>query len=175
MSKHNIFDLHWTRHRENLQYPDFNNIALELMAMDYYYRNLTPVHLQLSCTAFASTRPHINTLRPRQDGRHFADAIFTCIFFNENCCILMKFSLKYIRKGPIDNNPALVQIMAWRRSGDKPLSETMMVRSLDLNELTHSDLNETANILQIVVSNALPGMKIFVLLVKFHWSLFLRV
>ena len=68
----------------------------------------------------------INTLRPRQDGRHFADDIFTCIFFNENCCILIKFSLKYVRKGPIDNNPALVQIMAWRRPGDKPLSEPRM-------------------------------------------------
>ena len=65
----------------------------------------------------------INTLRPGQDGRHFADAIFTCIFINKNCCILIKFSLKYVRKDPVDNNPALVQIMAWRRSGDKPLSE----------------------------------------------------
>ena len=69
----------------------------------------------------------VNTLRPRQDGRHFADDVFTCIFFNENCCILIKFSLKYVRKGPIDNNPALVQITAWRRPGDKPLSEPMMV------------------------------------------------
>ena len=71
-----------------------------------------------------------NTLRPRQDGRYFADDIFTCIFSNENCCILLKFSLKYVRKGPIDNNPALVQIMAWRRSCDKPLSEPMMVSLL---------------------------------------------
>ena len=70
---------------------------------------------------------HINTLRPRQDGRHFADDIFTCIFFNENCCILIKFSLKYVRKGAIDNNPALDQIMAWRLSGGKPLSEPMMI------------------------------------------------
>ena len=70
---------------------------------------------------------YINTLRPKQDGRHFADAIFTCNFFNENCCILITFSLKYFRNGPIDNNPALVQIMAWRRSGDKPLSEPMMI------------------------------------------------
>ena len=73
------------------------------------------------------TRQALNTLRPTQDGRHFADDIFTCIFFNENCCILIKFSLKYVRKGPIDNNRALVQIMAWRRSGDKPLSEPMMI------------------------------------------------
>ena len=69
----------------------------------------------------------INTLRPGQDGRHLADDIFTRIFFNENCCILIKFSLKYVRKDPNDNNPALVQIMAWRRSGDKPLSEPMMI------------------------------------------------
>ena len=69
----------------------------------------------------------INTLRPRQDGRHFADDIFMCNFFNENCCILIKFSRKYFRKGPIDNNRALVQIMAWRRSGDKPLSEPIMI------------------------------------------------
>ena len=68
-----------------------------------------------------------NTLRPRQDGRHFADDIFTCIFVNGNCCILVKFSLKYGRNGPIDDNRALVQIMAWRRSGDKPLSEPMMI------------------------------------------------
>ena len=68
-----------------------------------------------------------NTLRPRQDRRHFADDIFTCIFFNENCCILITFSLKYVRKGPIDNNSASVQIMAWRRSGDKSLSEPMMI------------------------------------------------
>ena len=69
----------------------------------------------------------INTLRPIQDIRHFADDILTCIFFNENCCILIKFSLKFVRNGPIDKNPALVQIMAWRRSGDKPLSEPMMI------------------------------------------------
>ena len=48
-------------------------------------------------------------------------------FSNENCCILIKFSLKYVRKGPIDNNPALVQIMTWRLSGDKSLSEPMMI------------------------------------------------
>ena len=69
----------------------------------------------------------LNTLRPRPDGRHFADDIFTCIFFNEDCCILIEHSLKYVRKGQIDNNRTLVQIMAWRQSGDKPLSEPMMI------------------------------------------------
>ena len=68
----------------------------------------------------------INTLRPRQNGRHFADDILNRIFVNENVRVSTKFSLKFIPKGPINNIPALVQIMAWRRLGDKPLSEPMM-------------------------------------------------
>ena len=72
----------------------------------------------------------INTLRLRQNGRHFADDVFKCIFLNENVWISIKFSLKFVPKGPIYNNPALVQIMAWRLSGDKPLSEPMMVSLL---------------------------------------------
>ena len=48
-------------------------------------------------------------------------------FLQWNCCILIKLSLKYVRKGPIDNNRALVRTTAWRRSGDKPLSEPMMI------------------------------------------------
>ena len=71
-----------------------------------------------------------NTLRPRQDGRHFPDDTFKRIFVNENVSIPIKISLKFVPKGPINNIPALVQIMAWRRPGDKPLSEPMMVSLL---------------------------------------------
>ena len=58
-----------------------------------------------------------NTLRPGQNGRHFADDIFKRIFLNKNVRISIKISLKFVPKGPINNNPSLVQIMAWRRSG----------------------------------------------------------
>ena len=68
-----------------------------------------------------------NTLRPRQNGRHVSDDIFKCIFLNENVWILLKIWLKFVPKVWINNIPALVQIMAWRRPGDKPLSEPMMV------------------------------------------------
>ena len=71
---------------------------------------------------------HFNTLRPRQDGRHFADDVFKCIFLNKNLIISPKISLKFVPKGRINNIPVLVEIMAWRRPGDKPLSEPMMVR-----------------------------------------------
>ena len=72
----------------------------------------------------------VNTLRPRQNGSRFADDTFKHIFLNENVRISIKISLKFVPKGPINNNPSLVQIMAWRRSGDKPLSEPMMVSLL---------------------------------------------
>ena len=67
-------------------------------------------------------------LWPRRNGRHFVDDLFKCIFLNENIWISTNISLKFVPKGPINNIPALIQIIAWRRPGDKPLSESMMVR-----------------------------------------------
>ena len=81
--------------------------------------------------SFGCSSP-INSLRPRPNRRPFADDFFKCIFLNENEWILRRISLKYVPKVGINNIPALVQIMAWRRLGDKPLSEPMMV-----NLLTH--------------------------------------
>ena len=72
----------------------------------------------------------IDTLRPRQNGRHFTDDTFKRIFMNENVRISIKISLKFVPKGLINNIPALLQIMTWRRPGDKPLSEPMMVNLL---------------------------------------------
>ena len=82
------------------------------------------------CSSFASWFFTLNTLRPRQNGSRFADDTFKLIFLNENVRISIKISPKFVPKGPINNNPALVQIMAWCRSGDKPLSEPMMVSLL---------------------------------------------
>ena len=51
-------------------------------------------------------------------------------FLNEDVLILIKISLNFVPKGPSNDIPALVQIMAWCRLGDKPLSEPMMVSLL---------------------------------------------
>ena len=72
----------------------------------------------------------VNTSRPRQNGRHFPDDIFKYIFLNENVWISLKVSLKFVPKIPINNISVLVQIMVWRRPGDEPLSESMMVSLL---------------------------------------------
>ena len=49
-----------------------------------------------------------NTLSLRQNGLHFPDDIFNCIFFNENIWIVTEISLKFVPKGAINNIPALV-------------------------------------------------------------------
>ena len=54
----------------------------------------------------------VHQVNPNQNGHPFADATFKRTFFS------------------INNIPALVQTMAWRRPGDKPLSEPVMVTSL---------------------------------------------
>ena len=72
----------------------------------------------------------LNTLRRRQNGRHFPDNIFKCILLNENVWILPKTLLKFVPEVPINNIPAFVQIMVCRRPGNKPLSEPMMASLL---------------------------------------------
>ena len=50
----------------------------------------------------------LNRSPPGQNGRHYADGIFGCIFVNEKFCISIKISLKFVPQGPIGNNLALV-------------------------------------------------------------------
>ena len=59
--------------------------------------------------------------------RHFAEDILKCIFLNKKVRIPIKILLKIIPESPNNNIQVLVQIMAWCRQGDKPLSEPMMV------------------------------------------------
>ena len=111
-------------------------------------RSICPIHsiLYILCMSLLSCKPwfvisddmiwgldciyFINTLRQRQNGRHFADDMFKWIFLNENVWIPIEIPLKFVPKCSINSNTALFQIMAWRRPGDKPLSEPMLVRSL---------------------------------------------
>ena len=61
---------------------------------------------------------------------YFAFIIFTFISLFLFSWISIKISLKFVPKGPINYIPSLIQIMPWRRPGDKPLSEPVMVRWL---------------------------------------------
>ena len=93
--------------------------------MHFWDNSLNSFHIKAT---WAQVVPRIiDTLRLRQHGRHLTDNIFKCIFLNGNVWISLKISLKFVPKVWINNIPAFVQIMAWRRPDDKPLSEAMMV------------------------------------------------
>ena len=102
-----------------------------------WFNSLSDFRLYESNTSFMCVRLgwqldlityDINTLRPIQNGRHFPGDIFKWIFVNVNVWISISISLKFVARGPINNIPTLVQVMVWRRTGDKPLSEPMMVK-----------------------------------------------
>ena len=100
----------------------------KLICLFYHFSKLRSCGAKTKKISIVEDTDPINTLRPRQNGRHFADDNFKRIFLNENVRLSIEISLKFVTKVPINNIPVLVQIMAWRRPGDKPLSEPMMVR-----------------------------------------------
>ena len=51
--------------------------------------------------------------------------------FNESVCISITISLRFVPKGPIDYKSALVQAMAWHRTGEKPLPKSMLTKFTD--------------------------------------------
>ena len=62
----------------------------------------------------------VNTPSPLFSIRHFQ------MHFLEWKWISIKISLKFVLDGLINSIPALIPIMVWCQSGDKPLSESMM-------------------------------------------------
>ena len=120
----------------------------------------------------------LTTLRPRQNGRHFSDDTFRCFFLNENVSISIEISLKFVPKGLVSSIPALVQIMAWRHPGDKPLSEPMMVRLQTHICITRPKWVNTL----MPKQNGPPFPRNFLnaffsgeVWLKFQWHLFLRI
>ena len=109
-----------------MTYSKFSPILFHIYCQENVFWNV--VHM----LAILSVLQCVNTLRPRQNGHRFPDDFFKGIFINENVWVSIKISLKFVLEGSISNIPALVQIMALRRPGDKPLSEPMVV-----NLLTH--------------------------------------
>ena len=111
-------------------------LGIPLVQIMAWCRKATSHYLKQCCgnsTSADGICPlYVNTLRPRHNGRHFEDSIFKCIFLNEIILILIKISLKFILKSPINTIAALVQIMAWHWPGNKPWSESVMIILLTL-------------------------------------------
>ena len=112
----------------------FNTIQVWYFTTPGYLRSSLLRTQGKDTTAFRSSADIIalavNTLRPRQNSQHFPDGILKYIFLNEVVWIFINISLEFVSNGPVDNIPALVRVMAWRRLGEKPLSEPIVVSLL---------------------------------------------
>ena len=125
--------------REEVKSTDFPSLELNVVTLTAFNISretaintpFKPFPLLFQYTLKSEPIQSVNSFPPGQNGRHFADNVIRCILLNEKFFILIKISLKFVPKGPINNNPALVQIMACRQTGDKPLSEPMMAYFTD--------------------------------------------
>ena len=87
--------------------------------------------VQRSHAHVASLAKWVNTSPLDKMAAILADDTFNCIFLNENNKIQIQISLKYVPRNPIDNKPELVQVMAWRRAGDKPLPGPIITQFIE--------------------------------------------
>ena len=82
--------------------------------------------ISMWCIPYLNFQSLFKASLPGQYGHHFTDDIFQYIFFSERFCILIQISLKFVPNEPIDNKVALIQLMTWHQTGNKPLSEPML-------------------------------------------------
>ena len=123
-------------------------IGINLMPFDTFrlskfnilFTKITCVKVFKQCAKMFSIWPHLlesstgytlTYLTLDKMAANLADDIFNCILLNENDRIPIQISLKYVPRTPVDNMPVVVQVMAWRWTGDKPLPEPMMTRFID--------------------------------------------
>ena len=123
-------------------FPDILIHASVTAVTHEWYKKIAPsiVMLFVHCVHY-----WVNSSPPGQNGPHFADNIFRCIFQNEKFCIFIKISPKFVSKGPIDNNKAIGsdndlapnrhQAITWTKDG---LGWWHIYASLSLNKLTCS-------------------------------------
>ena len=99
---------HWSLFRKG----SINNIPALVQIMAWRRpgdKLLSEPMMVSSSTHICVTRPQwVNTLRPRQNGHHFAEDVFKCIFLKKNVWISLKISLKFVPKVRINTIPALV-------------------------------------------------------------------
>ena len=126
----------------------------------------------------------LNTLGPRQNGRHFPDNISKWIFLNENVWNSINISLKFVPWGAINNIPTMVQVMAWRDQATIHylnqwwLDYRRIYASLGLNELINIGsvnglLHESIKpFSESVSTNHHWGLVTFTCR-QFHWDIYL--
>ena len=109
-------------------YP-FSKLIYHPQSSDETWQKMQSLFQYYRRSFWRSRNNFINSSAPGPKGCHFADDICKCIFKNETFYILIRISLKFVLKCPIDNKSALVQVMAWCRIGDEPLPKAILIQS----------------------------------------------
>ena len=104
----------------------YKKIALDILLLILVVHCWPLYFLYARCRCMQLTH-----IPPVLNDYYFSD-IFKCIFMNEKLCISIRNSLKFVPTGPNDCTSVLVQVMAWRQTGDKPLSEPIMTQFNDV-------------------------------------------
>ena len=107
----------------------YNDVGMSAMASQI--TSITIVYSTLSsCT---DQRKDQRSRRWLLWGEFTGDDIFKCVSSNENKMFdSIQISFKLVVNRPVNNKTALVKTMVWWRTGDKPLSETMMAMFIDV-------------------------------------------
>ena len=125
----------------NVPMPYFNLVIMAYPQKDISFHFPSPcvcryniIYRQCIIVVQTSVARHsvvVNTLRPRQESRHFSDGKFKSIFLYYTCGLFDWISLKLVLETSVYNTSTLVWIAAWRWTGDKPLSESKIVQFTD--------------------------------------------
>ena len=100
---------YWQTHRKKWILKTLNQRTTNSWKLDtcaYLIKQVNPstAKLPLHFNGILAKLELLHTPHPGQNGRHFADDIFRCIFVNETFCIFIKFSLKFVLKGQLTKN-----------------------------------------------------------------------
>ena len=106
------------------------------------YLNTCVAHFAYFMGMLVQISAPFNTLRSRQNDRHFADDICKCIFINEKVWIAIEILLKFVPNSSIYNKSSKVQVMAWCHVSPKP----MVTQSTHGGRVTHICVSKLTDI-----------------------------
>ena len=106
----------------------FNDIIMSLHHYAVLLQSAELPQLELHLQWTQQPTSHFSSLPPLDKMATSLADIFKCIFLNGNDRIPIRISMRFVPRSPIDNKPVLVQVMAWRRTGDKPLPELVQTQ-----------------------------------------------
>ena len=88
--------------------PNIREIGIQMFTMKNLGRRVMSFKWCHDCSEFdlACAVATLHSSSPGLNGRHFADDVFMCLLVNDNFCISIKISLKFVPEGLIESDPA---------------------------------------------------------------------